>query len=408
MLIYNHEKELIGIDANDLNTLGFKNLAQLKAETSDFADLFVKKAGFIHNFEHVHWIDFVHTASDVDSISEVIIKTKEKQYQATLQIESIYLNDEPSLSAFIVYLQDLKDINAEIISTEIEYLVEDKPDDIEEDLDKLEEKEYFALPKNEIIKDNPIEEKVEVENHENLYIFNPIIASQELGLSVDVVEGFINDFIKQAKEAKSLLYKSLKDEDIDSVKFLINKLKGISANLRVDDIFNILTHIININDKDELEKSLDNLYEKIDNLSTRKDEQISDKVEIEKLSDDIFSQKIEIKSDEEEIFFETIEIMYDKNSVANELGISHKNFEELFHDFIIESKVLSDAINDAILEDNHDFWIIEAIKFKGISKNMRLYNCAKELDKIIQTKDKDLAQESINKIDLAIKNIANT
>jgi len=408
MLIYNHEKELIGIDANDLNTLGFKNLAQLKAETSDFADLFVKKAGFIHNFEHVHWIDFVHTASDVDSISEVIIKTKEKQYQATLQIESIYLNDEPSLSAFIVYLQDLKDINAEIISTEIEYLVEDKPDDIEEDLDKLEEKEYFALPKNEIIKDNSIEEKVEVENHENLYIFNPIIASQELGLSVDVVEGFINDFIKQAKEAKSLLYKSLKDEDIDSVKFLINKLKGISANLRVDDIFNILTHIININDKDELEKSLDNLYEKIDNLSTRKDEQISDKVEIEKLSDDIFSQKIEIKSDEEEIFFETIEIMYDKNSVANELGISHKNFEELFHDFIIESKVLSDAINDAILEDNHDFWIIEAIKFKGISKNMRLYNCAKELDKIIQTKDKDLAQESINKIDLAIKNIANT
>ena len=82
MLIYNHEKELIGIDQEYLQKFGFLNLTQLLSEVSDFADFFVKKTGFIHNFKHVHWIDFVITATDVNTISEVIIKTKNKEYKS--------------------------------------------------------------------------------------------------------------------------------------------------------------------------------------------------------------------------------------------------------------------------------------------------------------------------------------
>ena len=422
MLIYNHEKELIGIDANDLNILGFKNLAQLKSETSDFANFFVKKPGFIHNFEHVHWIDFVHTANDVDTISEVIIKTKEKQYQATLQIESIYLNDEPSLPAFIIYLQDLKNIENNLTTmndiqeyNKLEHFINESNEKIEEvveeDLEELEKKDEFNLPEV-MVQDK--DEKVEIKLDDTLndsYMFNPKIASQELGLSVDVVEDYILDFIKQAKKIKISLYSSLKDDDIENVKVLSHKLKGISANLRIDDIFNILTSITNSNDKDEIEKYLDTIYEKIEELSLRKEKYINNEIEITELSDDIFSQKVDEKLEEEEEepekLFETIEIMYDKDNVAKELGISFKNFEELFYDFIVESKILSNAINDAILENNPDSWIIEAIKFKGISRNMLLTDCVKELDKIIQTKDANTAQESINKIDLAIKNIAN-
>jgi len=393
MLIYNHEKELIGIDAKDLNTLGFKNLAQLKAQTSDFANLFVKKAGFIHNFEHVHWIDFVHTASDVDSVSEVIIKTQDKEFRAVLKIESIYLNDEPSLPAFIVYLQDLRDSKCDEIQ-----------DFVDEDNLEIEEEELEDLEK--------IDEKVEIkleDNIQDLYVFDPKIASQELGLSVAIVEEYTLDFIKEVKKIKSTLYTSLKNDDIENIKVLSHKLKGVSTNLRIDNISEILNSIVNTNNKDKIEKNLDYLYEKIEKLLSKDVKPIDKKIEITELSDDIFSQKVDNKIEEEEPeqVSETIEIMYDKENVAKELGISLKNFEELFYDFVVEAKILSNAINDAILEDNQDYWIIEAIKFKGISKNMLLNDCVKELDKIIQTKDKNIAQESINKIDLAIKNISN-
>ena len=62
MLIYNYQKEFVGIDESDLKALGFSDLAQLRSESADFANFFVKTPGFVHNFKHVHWIDFVTCA----------------------------------------------------------------------------------------------------------------------------------------------------------------------------------------------------------------------------------------------------------------------------------------------------------------------------------------------------------
>jgi len=53
MLIYNYQKEFLGIDEKDLKTLGFNSLSELRAEVTDFADLFVKTPGYVHNFQHV-------------------------------------------------------------------------------------------------------------------------------------------------------------------------------------------------------------------------------------------------------------------------------------------------------------------------------------------------------------------
>jgi len=402
MIIYNHEKELIGIDAKDLNTLGFKNLAELKSEVSDFADLFVKKPGLIHNFQHVHWIDFVLTASDVDTISEVIIKTKDKEYQAELKIDSIYLNDEPSLSAFIVYLNNLQIIGSQTIVEEI----------IDNEIE--EEQEIINSPKIENIEEIETKEEQQVIN-DNIYnVYNPEIAAKELGLPVDLVEEFIHDFIKQANEFKPKIYNSLKNNDIKNVKMLTHKLKGVSANLRIDDIFELLSSLRTLEEKDEIEKIVNKAYNAIEKLSLNDDEipmkkiEIKD-IEIHDLSDDIFLDKTEDITDTYEINeqIESIEVLYDKETVANELGISYQNFEELFNDFIVEAKSLSGTIHDAILEDNPDAWTIEAIKFKGISSNMHLYDFVAELDKIIQTKDKEITQISINKIDSAIRSISN-
>ncbi|MEO1954694.1 MAG: Hpt domain-containing protein [Campylobacterales bacterium] len=398
MLIYNHEKKLIGIDEKDLNFLGFKNLASLKSEFDDFADLFVKRPGFIHNFKHVHWIDFVRIADDVDGTSKVIIEINGKQYQSEIKIESIYLEDEPSLPAHLVYLEDLTELN------------DDKEDDIFLNTEIETESEVFP---NEDLYEQEIDEAEEeikvVQDKKDSYIFDPNIASQELGLSVELVKEFINDFVKQANEFKYDLYNSLENNDIDNVKKMAHKLKGVSANLRIDNVFKLLSKIRDVNNKEEIKNILDDAYVAIEKLSAKGDNFVIKDVTINELSDDIFLEKtdiLDIKTDDEDDILESLEVMYDKKSVADELEISYQNFDELFHDFLIEAKNLVSAINDAILENNKDSWTIEAIKLKGMSKNMHLYDFVNELDNIIQEDDKHNVQRSINKIDSAIKSLS--
>ena len=74
MLIYNYKKEFLGIDEADLEALGLNNLEELRSESADFADLFVKTPGHIHNFKHVHWIDYVTNKDGAEA--KVIIHIK--------------------------------------------------------------------------------------------------------------------------------------------------------------------------------------------------------------------------------------------------------------------------------------------------------------------------------------------
>jgi len=394
MLIYNHEKELIGIDSADLEKLGFTNLTQLLSEVSDFADLFVKKAGFIHNFQHVHWIDFVNTASDVDTTSEVIIKIKDKEYQAQLEITSIYLKDEPSLPAFIVYLQKLRDLS----STDIINDEEEDENTAIFDIENITQIEPIAPQnnKNENLEIFPEKITIDINDEvddieEDTYIYNPELASQELGLSVDIVEEFIQDFIKQANDFKSQIYLSLETNDLEDIKKRTHKLRGISANLRLDEIFELLTFIKNSEDKEDIKKSLDDIYKKIDSISIHIN---TPPQEIEEFSDDIFLEITpEAEKKEKDIILD-----YDKEAVAKELGISLKNFEELFNDFLIETDKLTKAIEKSILNNNSDSWIVEAIKLKGISENMHFYNFIDNLNEIIKTKDTAVAKKNIEKI----------
>ncbi|WP_321779167.1 hypothetical protein [Sulfurimonas sp.] len=107
MLIYNYQKEFLGIDELDLKALGFSDFAQLRSESADFADLFVKTPGFVHNFKHVHWIDFV-TCAEGSEDSKVIIHVNGKNFRCTLDIKTIFLVDDPSQKAYIINLVNLR------------------------------------------------------------------------------------------------------------------------------------------------------------------------------------------------------------------------------------------------------------------------------------------------------------
>ena len=357
MIIYNANKEFIGIDESYLKVFGLSNLAELRAEAADFADLFVKTPGCVHNFKHVHWIDFI-TCGESFEKPKVIINVHSKTYTAKVAINTFFLTDNPSSKAYAIILNDLRALSSQEndnISDELLHkptpnsVIEEQytppleqvkevvvPDsysiDLEDDNNSYEEvyKEEVATLKQ----DSFVEEKIELpdmepnyeeslqeefeeerveyaeETTESNYVFDPKVASDELGLPIDLIEEFIEDFIAQAKDFKEELYTSLSEENIENVKILSHKLKGVAANLRVEDAFNHLSVVNTSNDHKEIELELNSFYRIISKLAG---EEISPQtLKVTKPKSITIQEPIVLKEEDEII--EEVELKQDKPS----------------------------------------------------------------------------------------------
>ena len=524
MLIYNFQKEFIGIDESDLKTLGFSNLSQLRAESADFADLFVRTPGYIHNFKHVHWIDFISCA-DQSEDSRVIIDVNSRTFTAKITISSVFLTDNPTSKAYLVHLNNLRTLTNEEVShisdelsqrptpvaapftpepeiqeepfvqkivepvnipepeqsyTPVEESITQDipetsiPDMIEiDDFDLMQEdeqetkEEHLSIPEP-TIEEESIEKEELDENFDYDYQYDPQVASDELGLPIDLIEEFIQDFISQAQEFKADLYSSLDEADIDNVKILSHKLKGVAANLRIEDAFNTLS-IINTSDdhaeirtqlntfykiiaklsgeevqttktepetpkeekieetsddlyddlvidfkEDEKEEEEEDLYQDIE-LEEIKDTDVPDSIDIPELADDEFLAQedlldLQIEEDDNtenlELETEVPQVEYSKTLVANEIGLDKETFEELFHDYIQESKNILDTIDTAIESDDIVKVKQETIKLKGMSENMRVHSFSDQLDILMNNSDKQEMSAAVQTINTIINQIS--
>ena len=401
MLIYNSKKEFIGAYEEDLNALGFSNLTELRAESADFADMFVKTPGFIHNFKHVHWIDFV-TASDSMENSKVIIHANSRNFKCSLDIRIAYLTDDPSSKAYLIHLFNLRELtnkeNEEISGDLLEKPMpkaaidefesfevaeteavepaatftapviadpyedtaltntidefdtkEDFADDTfdtpidldfdEEQFEEKTEKKVTQVVQEFKPEDTPIiKETVEVTQEEyfdNGYVYDPNIASDELGLPVDLIEEFIEDFIAQAKEFKDDLYKSLDDDNSDNIKILSHKLKGVAANLRIEDAFEALTIINTSEDTSEISENVDIFYNIVSKLS-------GEKISVTKTQDIVV---------EEKIVADTIDIDFEENNYDDTSSEVVEEIEEL--DIFAQNETM-DEVKEVLQEPKLD------------------------------------------------------
>jgi len=506
MLIYNHQKEFMGIDESNLKTLGFSTLSQLLNEVNDFADLFVKTPGYIHNFKHIHWIDFV-TCEESNQEAKVIINVKGKDFRCNLDIRGIYLKEDLNNMGYAVNLVNLKAFNQaehEMAQKDIEQkpIVElnvpsDFLDIIEDDYaqeQEIIEEEHIEITRDEFGADDiiPIDDfdtfedpvkdvnedeflELEYENREapkemkkeplislygqvlelgSDYVYNPLLASDELGLPLELIEEFVQDFISQANDFKTDLYDSLDDQNIDNVKILSHKLKGVAANLRIEDAFEVLNRVNSSEDLLNLKQSLDMFYEMVDKLSSRKEPKeqmpIEENLQIEtdedseeemflsfkdevkdsdipqmidmpeladddfislELDEDIFEPKgvdieaIEVEQEIPEIQKNT-QVKYDKVMAANEIGIDLKNFNELFVDFIYEAKEHILDIRKDITDGDFEASKRRSMKLKRMCESMRIDSFDEELNFIINTKDLSAIKQSIASIDKKLYHIS--
>jgi HPt (histidine-containing phosphotransfer) domain-containing protein len=576
MLIYNFEKNFLGIDESDLRILGFQDFSSLRAEAADFADLFVKTPGYIHNFKHVHWIDFIACAESSDD-SKVIIHANNRTFKCNLDLKTIYLIDNPTSQAYIITLQNLreltnnenKEISNDIASkptplkskttvvsdvfhtatknpiptptlvsttkvTPDPYEIDihenefDKPasldiiDDIyepREGIGEVQEPKVVREAPKETVKPQEVEKveddfkldidvtpeeisqeratsaqikesEVESENdgYDSSYVYDPNVASSELGLPVDLIEEFIEDFIAQSKEFKDDLYSALETSDMDKLKIQSHKLKGVAANLRIEDAFNVLTIINSSSDVNEIQKNLKIFYKIIavlsgesaeltttskvektelpqveteniptsptdneeelvidfkDDFSTAQasfeEEKLDDFDDTDNLvlefkdetSDDLyidhedkdeplskpsykeenfmeleFTEPIATPEPPEQVEPEITKLTYNKKQAASEIGLDIDTFNELFLDYIEGCQVSADEIKKAIEKDNPQQWRASAIQIKGMSDNMRVEDFTADLETIIETQNKSVAQDSLVKIESLIGKIS--
>jgi hypothetical protein len=327
MLIYTANKEFVGIDEKDLKTLGFKDFLGLRKEVSDFADLFVKTPGYIHNFKHVHWIDYI-TCTDSSEEFQVIINANNRNFKSKITIETLYLNQNPSVKSYVVYLNGIKELSkkesenisadiaqrplvrtvspVEIHETEEIEDVYDAPqehqpavvvpqidpyetpldvsfDDDEDFVDEVplakepvvaKESVTPVVQQAEVVKESPTVKTVSVQKKEhstqlfdNGYIYDPQVASNELGLPLDLIEEFIQDFIAQAKEFQEGIYAAIDASEFDQVKSLSHKLKGVAANLRIEDAFDTLNTVNTSNDIHVIRENIEIFYKIIAKLA---------------------------------------------------------------------------------------------------------------------------------------------
>lgn len=511
MLIYNFQKEFIGMDEQDLKKIGFKNLAELRAQAADFADLFIKIPGYIHNFVNTHWIDFIIYDS-LKKEFKVLIHANNKYYKAMLEIKTIYLIDNPSRPAYLVNLLTptavptdeldklLKDVqhlpepeksttkkalfegqnlekepliqppevaisNALLeLGREVEVIepiiveipkvpeipkvqiktipeekkaIEPKIDLILDTQDYVPEKEIKSIPTISL-KVKKIEEIKVIQEEENIYIYNPRIASDALGLPIDLIEEFLEDFMIQANDFRSNIYKALEEENITEAKSLAHKLKGVAANLRIEDAFEVLTVANNSTNLFEIKEHIDQFYTIMSKLSIHTVVEeikksptpvsiVDDSIEGRDYDDAIFidinkenkpqkstntSENQKIHAKDEAIFINPQEIAsqssgeYNKVLAAKEIGIDTEFFNELFNDYIVDSAKLLEKIQEAIKNNNPALWQNDAHKLKGMSENMRIKQATKEIDRLLATHETSTAQISIDGIRTILKQIS--
>ena len=261
---------------------------------------------------------------------------------------------------------------------------------------------------------------VDEEYFDNGYIYSPEVACKELGLPVDLIEEFVQDFIAQAKEFKPKLYSALKNDDINEIQSLSHKLKGVAANLRIEDALEVLTIINTSSDFDIIKMNLDLFYkiiaklsgeeielnfkeiEEIPTLPKEEEPLKSDNFTVEFKDDTPKDDKIslEFKDDDitETIKTPIIEVNYSKFKVADEIGLDIESFNELFHDYIDETRTLIKEMQEAISIGNFDRLKSEAIKLKGMSNNMRVNSFNSELGVLIHSENQEESLSLINKI----------
>jgi hypothetical protein len=93
MILYDQNFNFIGMSAETLTFLGYEDLDEFTSMHTDFADLFVKKEGFIHKFENFSWIHYILYSGAANK--KAYVKQKNgAEVTVDITIKEVFLTDK--------------------------------------------------------------------------------------------------------------------------------------------------------------------------------------------------------------------------------------------------------------------------------------------------------------------------
>jgi hypothetical protein len=296
------------------------------------------------------------------------------------------------------------------------------------------------------------------------YRFDPSVAAHELGLPVDLIQEFIGDFIQQASEFREELFEAALKGDMNNLKILSHKLKGVAANLRIEDAFETLSIINTSNDPIEIEANLKYFYSIIEKLEGKEptdllaEEPLQEEVgeEIAPIAeeaaslpaddDDIytfaFKDKEPVPVHEKHLYQDLVgdteipidlpyedplqekgsphkesaleenldtpsahSAHYDKKFIAGELGIELEFLNELIDEYKYDALRAGNEISAAISAFDTHAWKKTASHLKGISDNLRLTDISDELAILSHTNDAQEANKASKRLNTFLEQL---
>ncbi len=215
--------------------------------------------------------------------------------------------------------------------------------------------------------------------------YDPTTASKELGLSESIIIEFLKEYIKQNKEYKKELLKSLDNKNLDEIKKICHKLKGSASNLRIDNVVKYLDQILNELDSQNLEKikeSIQQCFEYLEYLEKKFDSFDDKLVHLDNTKDT--QEKIDDISKEQ------------ITKAAAEIGLEIEIYDEFLKEFL-------QTIQTLLEKNDKEEFKKEAKKLKSIAENLRMEEIAKILNKV-EKRDENFENE-IEKLKNLVNNL---
>jgi len=238
----------------------------------------------------------------------------------------------------------------------------------------------------------PIIEEVIVKSADSIVIDSAKLG-EELGISADDYNEFLNEFADKAVEAED----DIRNRGSDRQKKAISSLINLSQMLHLEDISVILGYIES-QSGDVEESAIETFYEVVSKLTTKANQDQKIEEESRKEEESIVEQPIDDKiCDLSFDGIKPIHFDFQIEKAADDLSLPVDLIEEFVGDFIVQANEEKQTFIDACRVGDIDTIQKTGHKLKGVASNLRIIPLADTLEEVQFCEDKDRFESLLKK-----------
>lgn len=378
------------------------------------------------------------TASPLEPLSEPEVPSS---IEASLSIADIAEDSDSTINIDEQKVDEpIERLDIDLIS-EPEPIVAETPTTPEPTISKKTE-ETTTVPSSSFISTLGLETPTD-------YVYDPSIAADELGLPSDLIDEFVGDFIVQAKKFRPDIEEAINNQDFDNIQILSHKLKGVAANLRIEDALEVLSYINSSKDISKLNDYLSYLYEIVNRLEFGDDTQASTQEELtdshvsesNSSEDDLYTfdlvstdhhdtehstthseeasnnpldnfddELLDLPFDQEEVT-ETTPLdhidtsKFNIHEAASNLDIPMETLKSYVDDFVDQANALKSELESALSSKNLEEVKTLATQLKGMSDALNMAHASELLSTLQTTDDVTTAIENAKELFVFIREL---